>query len=52
MLRAHRSIDEPIARAFGAALPGRLCVLGPHLQQDEVRPPRFHPLPPLPPPSS
>ena len=36
MLSAHRTIDEPVARAFGAALPGRLCVVGPHLGQVEL----------------
>ena len=36
VLSAHRTIDEPVARAFGAALPGRLCVVGPHLGQVEL----------------
>ena len=27
LLRAHRAVDEPVAKAFGAAYPGRLCVL-------------------------
>ena len=35
-LSAHRTVDEPVARAFGRALRGRLCVVGPHLTQSEL----------------